>query len=128
MKVAITNLGTIVSGDWRSPFVQGDTVIAHDGKIVSAGTANAAVVEACDVVIDATPEVRFALPSAAPLSRNVTVPVGVPVAASTVAVSVTVEVTTAGFGAADNVTVEGCFTTCTSAGFDTLAALSESPV
>ncbi len=36
MKVAITNLGTIVSGDWRSPFVQGDTIVAHDGKVVSA--------------------------------------------------------------------------------------------
>src|SRR6201986_4379096 len=53
MKVAITNLGTIVSGDWHSPFVQGDAVIAHDGKIVSAGTADAAAVEAADVVIDA---------------------------------------------------------------------------
>ena len=28
MKVAITNLGTIVSGDWHAPFVQGDTVIS----------------------------------------------------------------------------------------------------
>src|ERR1700761_5115647 len=53
MKVAITNLGTIVSGDWHAPFVEGDTVISHDGKIVSAGTADAAAVEACDVVIDA---------------------------------------------------------------------------
>ena len=53
MKVAITNLGTIVSGDWRAPFVQGDTVITHDGKIANVGTASAAEVEACDVVIDA---------------------------------------------------------------------------
>src|SRR6201991_835890 len=53
MKVAITNLGTIVSGDWHAPFVEGDTVISHDGKIVSAGTASAVAVEACDVVIDA---------------------------------------------------------------------------
>jgi enamidase len=53
MKVAITNLGTIVSGDWHSPFIKGDTVIAHDGKIVSVGTADAAAVDACDVVIDA---------------------------------------------------------------------------
>src|SRR5579872_2763806 len=52
MKVAITNLGAIVSGEWRDPFVQGDTVVAHDGKIVSAGTASAAAIEACDVVID----------------------------------------------------------------------------
>jgi enamidase len=53
MKVAITNLGAIVSGDWRAPFVQGDTVITRDGKIASVGTSNAAEVEACDVVIDA---------------------------------------------------------------------------
>src|ERR1700761_7133795 len=53
MKVAITNLGTIVSGDWRSPFVQGDTVIAHDGKVVSVGTADSAAVESANVVIDA---------------------------------------------------------------------------
>src|ERR1700684_916516 len=53
MKVAITNLGTLAAGDWRAPFVQGDTVITHDGKIAIAGTASAAEVEAADVVIDA---------------------------------------------------------------------------
>jgi enamidase len=53
MKVAITNLGTIISGNWRLPFVKGDTVIAHDGNITHVGTASASEVEACDVVIDA---------------------------------------------------------------------------
>ena len=53
MKVAITNLGTIVSGDWRAPFVKGDTVITQDGRIATVGTASAAEVEACDVEIDA---------------------------------------------------------------------------
>ena len=53
MRVAITNLGNIVSGDWRHPFASGDTIIAHDGRIVHVGTANAAEVEAVDVVIDA---------------------------------------------------------------------------
>src|ERR1700739_2657356 len=53
MKVAITNLGTIGSGDWHSPFVQGDTIIAHDGRIASVGTAAPAAVESSDVVIDA---------------------------------------------------------------------------
>jgi enamidase len=53
MRVAITNLGSILSGDWRSPFVPGDTVISDGEKIVSVGTASAAEVEACDVVIDA---------------------------------------------------------------------------
>ena len=27
MKVAIVNLGQIVSGDWRAPFASGDTII-----------------------------------------------------------------------------------------------------
>jgi enamidase len=53
MRVAITNIGTIVSGDWRQPFIAGDTVIAQDGKFVSVGTASADEVEGCDVVIDA---------------------------------------------------------------------------
>ena len=53
MKTAIVNLGTIVSGDWRAPFASGDTVIAHDGRIASVGTASPADVDACDVVIDA---------------------------------------------------------------------------
>jgi enamidase len=35
MRVAITKIGTIVSGDWRQPFVPGDTVIADEGKFVS---------------------------------------------------------------------------------------------
>ena len=47
MKVAITNLGTIVSGDWRAPFVKGDTIITQDGRIAAVGTASAAEVEAC---------------------------------------------------------------------------------
>jgi enamidase len=53
MRVAITNIGAIVSGDWRAPFIPGDTVIADDGKFASVGTASAAEVEGCDVVIDA---------------------------------------------------------------------------
>ena len=53
MRVAITNIGTIVSGDWRQPFVRGDTVIADEGKFVSVGIASAAEVDGCDVVIDA---------------------------------------------------------------------------
>jgi enamidase len=53
MRVAITNIGTIVSGDWRSPFVQGDTIITLDEKIESVGTASPRDVQGCDVVIDA---------------------------------------------------------------------------
>jgi enamidase len=53
MKVAIVNLGEIVSGNWRQPFVPGDTILTDSGRIVSVGTAAAAAVEAADVVIDA---------------------------------------------------------------------------
>jgi enamidase len=53
VKVAIVNLGEVVSGDWRNPFVAGDSIVSDDGKIVSVGTASAAAVEGADVVIDA---------------------------------------------------------------------------
>jgi enamidase len=53
MKVAIVNIGTIVSGDWREPLARGDTIVTRDGRIVRVGTASANEVESCDVVIDA---------------------------------------------------------------------------
>src|SRR5262249_42655502 len=53
MKVAITNLGEIVSGDWRNPFVAGDTILVEDGRLAAVGTASPAAVESADVVIDA---------------------------------------------------------------------------
>ncbi len=53
MKTAVVNLGTIITGDWRDPRAAGDTIIMHDGKIVSVGTASVEAVKACDVVIDA---------------------------------------------------------------------------
>lgn len=54
MRTAIVNAGTIVSGDWQSPFVRGDTIVMDKGLIESVGTAGAAVTAACDVVIDAS--------------------------------------------------------------------------
>ena len=53
MKTAIVNLGTIVTGDWRNPTVEGDSVVMDDGKIQSVGTASTDDVASCDVVIDA---------------------------------------------------------------------------
>jgi enamidase len=53
MKVAIVNLGQIVSGDWRNPFAKGDAILTDGERIVSVGTASAQAVEATDVVIDA---------------------------------------------------------------------------
>jgi len=52
MKIAITNLGEIVSGDWHNPRISGDTIIVDGDTIASVGTASAASVEAADVVID----------------------------------------------------------------------------
>jgi enamidase len=53
MRVAVTNIGRIVSGSWQQPHLHGDTVICADGLITSVGTASAQDVESADVVIDA---------------------------------------------------------------------------
>ena len=47
MKVAIVNLGQIVSGDWRDPFAAGDAILIEGERIAAVGTAPAAAVEAC---------------------------------------------------------------------------------
>jgi enamidase len=51
MKVAICNIGKILSGDIAAPVAAGDTIILDDGKIVSVGTGGDAA--ACEVAIDA---------------------------------------------------------------------------
>jgi enamidase len=53
MKVAIVNLGQIVSGNWRDPFAAGDAILIEGDRIAAVGTAPAAAVEGADVVIDA---------------------------------------------------------------------------
>lgn len=53
MRVAIVNIGRIVSGDWRNPFAGGDTIIAEAGRILSVGTASSNEVSSADVMIDA---------------------------------------------------------------------------
>ena len=53
MKIAIVNIGQIISGDWRNPFVPGDTVLADGDRLTSVGTASIKDVENADVVIDA---------------------------------------------------------------------------
>jgi enamidase len=53
MRLAVTNIGTIVSGDWRTPLARGDTIITLGATIETVGTASASEVDACDVVIDA---------------------------------------------------------------------------
>jgi len=53
MKTAIVNLGRIVSGDWRAPWVEGDAILMDGGKILQVGTVSDADLAQCDVVIDA---------------------------------------------------------------------------
>jgi len=53
MRIAIVNIGSIVSGDLDAPFVAGDAILTEDDRIVSTGSASAREVEGCDVVIDA---------------------------------------------------------------------------
>ena len=53
MKTAIVNIGTIVTGDWRQPGIDGDTIVMGNGIIEVIGTASGKAVSKCDVVIDA---------------------------------------------------------------------------
>ncbi len=53
MKTAIINIGTIVSGDWRAPFVPGDAILMSGGLLEKVGSVDKADLEACDLVIDA---------------------------------------------------------------------------
>ncbi len=53
MRIAIINIGTIITGDWRAPFGRGDCLVLDDGRITSVGTASSNDIAAADVVIDA---------------------------------------------------------------------------
>ncbi|MBS7700458.1 MULTISPECIES: amidohydrolase family protein [unclassified Chelatococcus] len=53
MRVAITNIGRIVSGNWRAPFAAGDTLILDNGLISHVGTASPELMKDCDVTVDA---------------------------------------------------------------------------
>jgi len=53
MKTAIINLKKIISGDWRDPIVEGDSIFMADGKIISVGHVSDKDIQDADVVIDA---------------------------------------------------------------------------
>jgi len=53
MKIAIVNLGHIISGDWRAPLVADDTIISEGDRIKLVGSASSEAVASADVVIDA---------------------------------------------------------------------------
>ena len=41
VRVGVVNLGAIVSGDWRAPFVEGDALVAADGLLEAVGQSAA---------------------------------------------------------------------------------------
>lgn len=51
MRTAITNIGTVVSGLWRAPFIEEDTIVCDGGLIESVDSG--VDLGDCDVVIDA---------------------------------------------------------------------------
>jgi enamidase len=53
MRTAVVNLGRILSGEWRDPFVAGNAVLCEDGKIIKAGSVSDDELGTCDIVIDA---------------------------------------------------------------------------
>jgi enamidase len=53
MRVAIVNIGTIVTGDLNGPLTGGDTIVTDGDRIATVGAAAARDVEGCDVIIDA---------------------------------------------------------------------------
>ena len=40
MKVAVVNIGVIVTGDWRSPIAAGDTIVSDGEHITLVGSGN----------------------------------------------------------------------------------------
>jgi enamidase len=53
MRVAIVNLGLILSGDWRVPYIAGDALLTEEGRIAAVGSVSDAAIASADVVIDA---------------------------------------------------------------------------
>ena len=53
MKVVIANIGQVVTGDWREPFDDADTIVTENGKIIYLGFAPGKLTDGADVIIDA---------------------------------------------------------------------------
>ncbi len=53
MRIGVTNLATIVTGDWRAGIADGDTILTDGGLIEKVGDVTSDELDRCDVVIDA---------------------------------------------------------------------------
>lgn len=52
MKIALVNIGTFINGNWRDPFVKGDSLLMVDGKLDTVGSVDSADLESADLVVD----------------------------------------------------------------------------
>ncbi|MEI6160652.1 MAG: amidohydrolase family protein [Roseococcus sp.] len=53
MRVAIVNLGGLVTGDLAAPLREAEAMLLEGGRITRIGTLDASTLESCDVVVDA---------------------------------------------------------------------------
>ncbi len=51
-KIALVNIGTIVSGDWRNPFISGDALYFEKGFIKEVGSISSENLDAADMIVD----------------------------------------------------------------------------
>jgi enamidase len=52
MKIALVNIGTLISGDWRAPFIDGNSLLMSNGLLKTVGSTDATEVESADLVVD----------------------------------------------------------------------------
>ncbi len=52
MKIVLVNIGTLISGNWREPFVNGDALVIDDGKLVAVGRATDADIGEAKLIVD----------------------------------------------------------------------------
>ena len=53
MQITIKNIDVIVSGDWKDPVLEGDSILIKDGIIEAVGNVKSKDLDDSDVVIDA---------------------------------------------------------------------------
>ncbi len=51
-KIALVNIGSIISGDWREPFIPGDALYMADGVIKEVGSVSSENLAAADMIVD----------------------------------------------------------------------------
>ncbi|MDH3673492.1 MAG: amidohydrolase family protein, partial [Gammaproteobacteria bacterium] len=52
MKIALVNIGTLVSGVWRQPFIEGDSLLMSEGSLAAVGSVDSTDIDGADLVVD----------------------------------------------------------------------------